>query len=229
MRTILRFILSTLLINTSQAWPIQSPKTVRPAAPLLDLAPQSPLMSSTENPSDLTLTDVLPSHPSISIFASLARTTSSLTSLLNSSPPSSSPSSPSTHLLNITILAPSNSALSSLPRKPWEQPSDYTAFGASAYEGADGEERAQRNREGFVRAHVVVGGLSISGGKEGEQGVKKARTLADTEVWVEEREGNGEGGKRRFVMPDGVQVQRVAEKVGDGEVWILDGVLNYDI
>ena len=59
--------------------------------------------------------------------------------------------------------------------------------------------------------------------------MKKARTLADTEVWVEEREGNGEGGKRRFVMPDGVQVQRVAEKVGDGEVWILDGVLNYDI
>jgi len=217
MRTILRLILSTLLINTSQAWPIQSSKTVLPAAPLLDLAPQSPLMSSTENPSDLTLTDVLPSHPSISIFASLARTTNSLTSLLSSQPPSS----PSTHPHNITILAPSNSALASLPRKPWEQPSDYAAFGTSAYEGADGEGRAQRNREGFVRAHIVVGELGV--------GMKKARTLRDTEVWVEEREGDSEGGKRTLVMPGGVEVQRVAEKVGDGEVWILDGVLNYDV
>lgn len=74
----------------------------------------------------------------------------------------------------------------------------------------------------FVRAHVVVGELVT--GKEGKQGVKKARTLADTEVWVEEREGG-----RRVVMPDGVEVQTVAEKVVNGEVWILDGVLNYDV
>jgi len=59
--------------------------------------------------------------------------------------------------------------------------------------------------------------------------MKKARTLRDTEVWVEEREGDSEGGKRTLVMPGGVEVQRVAEKVGDGEVWILDGVLNYDV
>ena len=40
--------------------------------------------------------------------------------------------------------------------------------------------------------------------------MKKARTLRDTEVWVEEREGDSEGGKRTLVMPGGVEVQRVA-------------------
>lgn len=87
----------------------------------------------------------------------------------------------------------------------------------------------------FVRAHVVVGELNLDtaqGQGHGERGaeVKKAKTLADTDVWIEERGGEGEGDKRRrVIMPDGVEVQRVAEKVENGEVWILDGVLNYNV
>jgi hypothetical protein len=90
-------------------------------------------------------------------------------------------------------------------------------LGAAAYAGAEGEGRAQRNLDRFVEAHVVRVSPWLAG-KEG-----KTRSVGGEEVWVEEREG-----RRRFVMPDGVEVVRVADKVVNGEVWVLGGVVNYD-
>jgi len=84
--------------------------------------------------------------------------------------------------LNTTILAPVNSAIAQLPRKPWEDPEDYENLGANAYEGKDGEERAQRNMRRFVEAHVVP----VSPWKEGE----KVKTLAGGEVWWERQDEN---------------------------------------
>ncbi|KAM0563030.1 hypothetical protein ACHAPJ_001874 [Fusarium lateritium] len=114
---------------------------------------------------------------------------------------------------NTTVLAPLNSAVDALPRKPWEQPADYDSLGADAYEGDGGQDRAKANLQRFVEAHLVP---SSPWEKE-----EKVKTLGGNEVWWIEKEG------RKVVMPDEVEVERVASQVGNGELWILKGVLNY--
>ncbi|KAL6892598.1 hypothetical protein HDV57DRAFT_188696 [Trichoderma longibrachiatum] len=123
-----------------------------------------------------------------------------------------------------TVLAPSNVAIEDLPRKPWENPGDYDALGSQAYDGSGGKERADENMMRFVQAHLVVG---QDASRPWEAGVK-AKTAAGREIWWEEG-GNsgGDGEGRRVIMPDRVEVERVASRVANGEVWILKGVLNY--
>lgn len=82
---------------------------------------------------------------------------------------------------NTTVLAPLNSAIAGLDRKPWEDPKEYAAFGAQVYEGKDGEDRAQSNLRRFVESHVVP----VSPWKEGE----KVQTVAGQEVWWETKDG----------------------------------------
>jgi uncharacterized surface protein with fasciclin (FAS1) repeats len=94
---------------------------------------------------DPIISDVLPKTRGINIFASLTRQFESVEGRLND------PSQ------NVTVLAPRNSAIQDLPRKPWENPQDYEQFGeAKAYEGDEGQDRAKRNLERFVTAHIVV-------------------------------------------------------------------------
>lgn len=67
--------------------------------------------------------------------------------------------------------------------------------------------------KGFVEGHVVP----VSPWEKGQ----KVRCLAGGEVWWEEREGG-----KRVVMPGEVEVEMgVGKKVGNGEVWVLTGVL----
>lgn len=73
--------------------------------------------------------------------------------------------------LNTTILAPVNSAIMALPRKPWENKEG---------QGED-EERAKENLKRFVEAHVVP----VSPWKEGV----KIKALAGGEVWWEHKAG----------------------------------------
>ena len=80
-----------------------------------------------------------------------------------------------------TVLAPLNSALKDLPRKPWEDPKDYNAMGVEAYKGDEGEDRATRNLRRFVEAHIVP----VSPWKEGE----KIQSLHGETVWWEMKEG----------------------------------------
>lgn len=83
---------------------------------------------------------------------------------------------------NTTVLAPLNSAVESLPRKPWEDPRDYGALGPNAYEGDDGQERAQRNLRRFVEAHMVP----VSPWPAG----KKVKPIGDDQdAWWEEKDG----------------------------------------
>jgi hypothetical protein len=90
------------------------------------------------------VSDVLPKNRAINIFASLTRQFEPIDSRLNDSSK------------NITVLAPRNSAIQSLPRKPWENPEDYEKFGGvSAYEGQEGEDRAKQNLQRFVEAHII--------------------------------------------------------------------------
>lgn len=138
------------------------------------------------------LADILGTHRSLTTFSSLTRLHASTSNLL------------SNLSVNTTVLAPLNSAIEDLPRKPWEEP----GAGVNAYEGEDGRQKAEDNLKRFVEAHLVQGSpwdgklRTVSGGEQG-----KGR-----EVWWEEREG------KRYVMPDGVEVESVASRVANGEV-----------
>ncbi|KAI9898933.1 hypothetical protein N3K66_005394 [Trichothecium roseum] len=166
------------------------------------------------------LSDVLPGQRSLSTFSSLARRCAAVDEVLSSSG------------RNTTVLAPANTAVEALPRKPWEEDprkleaegfaaGDGDGGGAGAYEGEEGRERADRNMRRFVEAHLVGRAPWGEGEKvktlDGDGGGGGAR-----EVWWETRADG-----KRVVMPDGVEVESVASRVGNGELWILKGVLNY--
>ena len=81
---------------------------------------------------------------------------------------------------NATVLAPLNSEILGLPRKPWEDPKDYEEFGANAYGGSDGETRAHQNLKKFVEAHIIP----QSPWKEGE----KVDSMGGGKVWWENKD-----------------------------------------
>ncbi|KAK3675695.1 hypothetical protein LTR78_004336 [Recurvomyces mirabilis] len=163
----------------------------------------SPVKEPPPPQGDIILSDVLGTQRTINIFAGFTRDITTLSTRLDTS------------LLNTTVLAPSNSAIQNLPRKPWESPADYDKIGAKAYGGNDGSARAQENLKKFCEAHIVP----QSPWKEGE----KVKTLAGDEVWWE---STGPGGKA-VVMPGKVEVEKVVSRVANGEVWMLGSVLNY--
>ncbi|KAI0021175.1 hypothetical protein F4780DRAFT_304127 [Xylariomycetidae sp. FL0641] len=117
------------------------------------------------------ISDVMGRDRSINTFAGFARGVAGVAARYDSS------------RFNSTVLAPLNSAVEGLPRKPWEDPREYDAFGANAYEGAPGQDRANRNLERFVKAHTV----DLSPWNEGQ----KAKSLleGDTEIWWEMKDG----------------------------------------
>jgi hypothetical protein len=160
----------------------------------------SPPSTSPPN-GDVILSDVIGSQRSINVFASFTRDISSVSSRLE------------TAGLNTTVLAPINSALSSLPRKPWEDLEDYAKMGAEAYSGKDGEDRAHGNLRRFTEAHVVL----ASPWKEGE----RVERMSGGELWWETKDG------KTLIQPGNVEVDRVVSKVANGEVWVLKDVLNY--
>ena len=189
-----------------------------------DLGPQIPIDDKPGRPSDkdaggngdLTISDILPSQRQINIFAGLTRDISSLQSRLESQLPSS----------NTTLLAPLNSAMSNLPRKPWEdRPDDNSGVSAES-----NENKAASNLRRFVLEHVVP----VSPWEEGQ----KIKTLwsqendsgkESREIWWERR-GGGDTGEteKKVIMPGEVVVDGIVGRVGNGEVWSLKGVINYE-
>ncbi len=145
--------------------PLGSP-SLGPAMP-----PDSPLSSTpgAANRDVVILSDVLGNDRTINIFAGFTRDFAQISQRFEDS------------TLNTTILAPINSAIMALPRKPWEDPKDYDALGTNAYEGPQGEERAHKNIERFVEEHVVP----ASPWKEGQ----KLKTLSGGEIWWENKNG----------------------------------------
>ena len=148
------------------------------------------------------LSDVIGNNRQINVFAGFTRDIDTVSSRLASS------------TQNTTVLAPTNSAIGALPRKPWEDPREYAAMGANAYSGQDGEDRAHRNLRRFTEAHVIP----ASPWREGE----KVRSLGGGTLWWEMRDG------KYVVQPGGVEVEGVVSRVANGQVWVLDGVLNYE-
>ncbi|KAJ5555726.1 hypothetical protein N7461_004196, partial [Penicillium sp. DV-2018c] len=158
-------------------------------------------MSSKDNSSPI-IADVLPKTKGINIFARLTRDFEPIASRLNDASK------------NITVLAPRNSAIQALPRKPWENPEDYEKFGeVNAYEGQDGQDRAKQNLQRFVEAHLIP----ASPWRVGEE----VETLAGEKLkWTKE-------GDKIFIQPGNIEVDSIAEEVHNGEVWILNEVINY--
>ena len=141
--------------------------------PILDM-PNTVLPPTSDNkdaePSGaLTISDVIGKERGINIFAGFTRDIDTISKRLDD---------PN---CNTTVLAPLNSELQKLPRKPWEDPKDYGAIGPQAYKGADGEDRAHKNLRRFVEAHVVP----ASPWKEGD----KVNVIAGRQIWWEGKDG----------------------------------------
>lgn len=149
--------------------------------------------SSSGPGSTVVLSDVMGRDRSINIFAGFIRDVESVSNRLDN------------EAQNTTVLAPLNSAIEKLPRKPWENPEEYDSLGTNAYEGDDGIERANRNLRRFVEAHIIP----ASPWTEGE---KVKAVGSDREVWWEEKEG------KKVVQPGGIEVVSVASTVKNGEV-----------
>lgn len=151
--------------------------------------------------STLSISDILPQTRKINIFASLTRDISTVTGRLESTKPDD----------NTTLLAPLNSAMQGLPRKPWEdRPEDHSGVSAER-----NEDKAASNLQRFVEEHVVP----TSPWKEGKEG--KIRTLGGQELWWEETDG------KKVIMPGHLEVDGVVGRVGNGEIWAVKGVVNY--
>lgn len=149
----------------------------------------------------ISISDILPQTRKINIFASLTRDVPSVTSRLESIKPED----------KTTLLAPLNSAMLALPRKPWEdRPGDESGVSAER-----SEDKAAQNMKRFVEEHVVL----ASPWKMGPE--NKAKTLAGTDIWYKCID------HQMVIMPAGLVVEEVVGRVGNGEVWAVKGVMNY--
>lgn len=115
------------------------------------------------------ISDVIGKTQEIAIFSGLTRDIDSVSGRLDDA------------AKNATVLAPHNSVMRDLKRKPWEDPEDYNTLGEKAYEGASGEDRARSNLERFVQRHIIP----ESPWEEG----KKVKTLSGNEIWWESKDG----------------------------------------
>jgi paired amphipathic helix protein Sin3a len=147
----------------------QEPLQMDPVGPALPPShPKDPRPPPAQG--SVILSDVMGRDRSINIFAGFTRDIESASSRLDDEGK------------NTTVLAPLNSAIEKLPRKPWEDPRDYDGLGENAYGGEDGQERAQRNLRRFVEAHMIP----MSPWPEKE----KVKSIGDDRlVWWEIKEG----------------------------------------
>lgn len=152
------------VIQPKQQKPVMEPGPVLPPA-----SQDNPPNTQFGDGDSVILSDVMGKDRSINIFAGFTRDIGSIADRLSAAGS------------NTTVLAPTNSAITSLSRKPWEDPQEYAALGADAYEGPDGEDRAHRNLRRFVESHVVP----VAPWQEGE----KVKTIAGQTVWWEKKDG----------------------------------------
>ncbi|KAF2187751.1 hypothetical protein K469DRAFT_725218 [Zopfia rhizophila CBS 207.26] len=156
--------------------------------------------SSEEVSTGVILSDVIGKTQDIAIFSGLTRDIDPVADRLDDASK------------NATVLAPDNGVMRNLKRKPWEDPNDYEVFGKNAYDGGDGQDRAHKNLRRFVEAHIVP----ESPWQEGQ----KVKTLAGNEIWYESKEA------KKVIQPGNVQVTSIADKVANGEIWIMGGILD---
>lgn len=193
----------TLSQDTAQRISAHKP----PSDPDLDLDAMSGGMdtTTTTTTAQQTISDHLGALKSINIFSSLTRDVHTVNTRLESSTSSGA---------GTTLLCPLNTAMTALGRKPWQADpgrSDTDGHGAV---NALSDHQADENLRRFVEAHVVV----ASPWGEGD----RVRTMAGDEVWWVR---GGSEGEKRVIMPAGVEVESVQKRAGNGEIWVVKGVL----
>ncbi|KAF2682468.1 hypothetical protein K458DRAFT_370363 [Lentithecium fluviatile CBS 122367] len=170
----------------------QSP--LHPPNPFANMPPADETVST-----GVIISDVIGKTQAIAIFSGLTRDIDSVSSRLDDASQ------------NATVLAPDNRVMRDLKRKPWEDAEDYNTFGADAYQGKSGEDRAHKNLRRFVERHIVP--------ESPWEKDKKVKTLDGNEVWWESKDG------KKMIQPNNIEVTSVADKVSNGEVWVLGGSL----
>lgn len=192
--------ISLILATSAQARPfdsiIQSFNILSEQLPLRDYIMSNPEDQATTG---VIISDVIGKTQNIAIFSGLTRDIDAVSGRLDNASQ------------NATVLAPNNSVMRDLKRKPWEDPDDYDNLGADAYEGASGQDRARGNLERFVQRHIIP----ESPWEEG----KKVKTLSGNEIWWESKDG------QKKIQPADVEVTSIADKVSNGEIWVLGGSL----
>lgn len=162
--------ISLLLATFAQARPfesiIQSFNIISEQSPLRDYIMGNP---EEQVSTGVIISDVIGKTQNIAIFSGLTRDIDTVSGRLDNASQ------------NATVLAPNNSIMRDLKRKPWEDPEDYSTFGADAYEGTGGQDRARGNLERFVQRHIIP----ESPWEEG----KKVKTLSGNEIWWESKDG----------------------------------------
>ncbi|EFW13785.1 hypothetical protein CPSG_09652 [Coccidioides posadasii str. Silveira] len=151
----------------------------------------------------LLISDILSKTREVNIFASLTREFEYLSNQLENKSK------------NAIVLAPTNIAIENLSHKPWESTRHYVNFGErEAYVGKNGEERAADNLKTFVEAHIIP---SKTWSEE-----KEASTLAGQKlIWRKDETG------KSYIYPGHIGIKRIAGQVSNGEVWVLDGVIEH--
>lgn len=178
----------TLLTDVSTAWTLPSAAAAlhkhifeQLQHPIMEPYPPNSVLPTSSSPTEdidpksghrtgPIIADVLPKIKGINIFASLTRDFEEVATRLNDSS------------RNVTVLAPRNSAIQGLPRKPWENPKDYEEFGeVAAYKGSEGEDRARKNLRKFVDAHLIPSNPWRKGEEVATLGGGKIRWSKDEE------------------------------------------------
>ena len=141
---------------------LQSP--LRISNPFTNMPPTDESVST-----GVIISDVIGKTQTIAIFSGLTRDIDSVSGRLD------------TASQNATVLAPDNTVMRNLKRKPWEGAEDYNTLGADAYKGQSGEDRAHKNLRKFVEKHIVP--------ESPWEENKKVQTLDGNEIWWENKDG----------------------------------------
>jgi uncharacterized surface protein with fasciclin (FAS1) repeats len=115
--------------------------------------------------------------------------------------------------LNSTLLVPRNSALQTLPRKPWQDDDGddpRIVDGNDALWSKESEEKAARNVETFVASHLITQSPIHEG--------KQLPTLTGSFVSYSIKRG------QKYIHPGNIEVVGERE-AANGAIWILNGVL----
>jgi hypothetical protein len=166
---LLNSLILAFTLHLASAHPVHEQLVVQELSPTDVMSPPTFSSISTQAADNLLLSDVMGRERSINIFSGFTRDIDTNDFALDSKTE------------NFTVLAPDNDAIRALPRKPWEDPQDYSAFGDRAYEGPDGSQRANKNLRNFVEAHIVMQSPWRPG--------QKAKTAKGDEIWLEEKDG----------------------------------------
>lgn len=141
-----------------------------------------PPSKQTAGGSGVRVSDILGKTREVNIFASMTRGDENISNRLEND------------TQDTIVLAPNNVAVQGLPHKPWENPSEYVAFGVQdAYEGESGKKRANKNLEKFISAHLIPQSSWEAG--------KEVQTLGGGKILWEKKNGKKYVSHETLCMP----------------------------